>query len=166
VLDEATRPYGALRLHFSTNNSIVEGADGAQFHVSFLGPDAYISPDWYETAGMVPTWNYIAVEGRGIARKLNPGELRQLLADLSAQEEKRLAPKDPWTIDKVPEQKMKMLMSAIVGFEVRLESLVGKFKLSQNIKDEDFVGALRGLDARGDAASIAVAAAMRKASAP
>ncbi len=166
VLDEKVGPCGALRLHFSTNNSIVEGADGAQFHVSLLGPDAYVSPDWYETPGMVPTWNYITVEGQGIARKLSSDALRQLLADLSAEQETRLLPKKAWTIEKVPEQKMKLLLGAIVGFEIRLDRLAGKFKLSQNIKPEDFEGTLRGLDARGDAASVAVAAAMRKAIAP
>lgn len=166
VLDEHVGPYGALRLHFSANNSIVEDVDGAQFHVSFLGPDAYVSPDWYETPGMVPTWNYVAVEGQGIARRLNPDELRQLLVDVSAVQESRLLPKTPWTIDKVPEQKMQMLMGAIVGIEVRLQKLAGKFKLSQNIKASDFEGAIVGLEARGDASSLAVARSMRKTTAP
>jgi transcriptional regulator len=166
VLDPEEGPYGSIRFHLASNNPIVEGADGAQFHVSFLGPDAYISPDWYETAGVVPTWNYIGVEGQGIARKLDSDALRQLLIDVSATQEAKLLPKKPWTIDKVPEQKMNMLMNAIAGFEVRLESLDGKFKLSQNLKPADFEGAVRGLEKRGDALSVAVAAAMRKTIAP
>jgi transcriptional regulator len=166
VLDAAAGPNGTIRFHLASNNPIVDGADGAQFRISFLGPDAYISPDWYETAGIVPTWNYIAVEGQGVARKLNSDALRQLLADVSASQEAKLFPKKPWTIDKVPEQKMSMLMNAIVGFEIRLESLAGKFKLSQNLKPADFDGAVRGLEARADAVSRAVAAAMRRAIAP
>ena len=166
ILDPHAGPKGTLRCHFSANNSIVEAAEGTQFHVSFLGPDAYISPDWYETPGMVPTWNYIAVEGRGTARKLDNTELRQLLIDLSADQEQRLLPKKPWTIDKVPEPKMGALMGAIVGFELRLDELAGKFKLSQNIKPADFDGAARGLEARGDAMSAAVARAMRKTTEP
>jgi transcriptional regulator len=166
VLDDRVGTHGALRVHFSTNNSIVEEADGAQFDVSFVGPDAYISPDWYVTPGIVPTWNYIAVEGRGTARKLDAMEMRQLLIDLSANQEQRLLPKKPWTIDKVPEAKLNALLGVIVGFEIRFEQLEGKFKLSQNVKKADFDGAARGLETRGDAASAAVARAMRKTTAP
>jgi transcriptional regulator len=85
----------------------------------------------------------------------------QLLVDLSAAEEGHLRPKKPWTIDKVPEPKMTTLLNAIVGFEVALGTLEGKFKLSQNLKPEDFRGAAEGLEARGDAQSVAVAHAMR-----
>lgn len=166
LLDAGTGPFGSLRCHFAASNPIVANIDGAQLRVSLVGPDAYISPDWYETPGIVPTWNYLAVEGSGPARKLDTAELRQLLVDISADQERRLSPKQPWTIDKVPAAKMNALMGAIVGIEIRLERLEGKFKLSQNIKPEDFAGALRGLEARGDAASLAVAAAMRKAIAP
>ena len=66
----------------------------------------------------------------------------------------------------MPEQRLNALTHAIVGFEVRLESLSGKFKLSQDKKREDFEGALRGLEARSDAASAAVAGAMRKITPP
>jgi transcriptional regulator len=166
VLDAHAGKFGTLRFHFSTNNSIVEDVDGTQLYFSLFGPDAYVSPDWYDTPSMVPTWNYVAVEGRGVARKLSLGELRQLLIDLSAEQERKLLPKKPWSIEKVPEQKMEMLTGAIVGFELRLDSLAGKFKLSQNLKRQDFDGALRGLEARGDAASKSIAGAMRKTIAP
>jgi transcriptional regulator len=110
---------------------------------------------------MVPTWNYSAVEGEGIARRLDGDELRTLLVDLSAAEETHLAPKAPWTIDKVPAERMAVLLKAIVGFSLTFETFEGKFKLSQNIKPEDFEGAVKGLEARADAPSTAVAAAMR-----
>jgi len=152
----------AARFHLARNNPVANVADGTPLAVSFVGPDAYISPDWYETAGMVPTWNYIAVEGRGRVRRIEEHDaLRQLLADVTLVEEAKLLPKQPWTVDKVPEPRMANLLNAIVGFELVFERLEGKFKLSQNIKPEDASGAWRGLEARGDAASLAVAKAMR-----
>lgn len=151
---------GAARFHLARNNPLARLADGMRLRLSFLGANAYVSPDWYESEGMVPTWNYSAVEGEGAVRRLGEAGLRQLLADLSAAEEHKLLPKKPWTIDKVPAPRMAMLLGAIAGFEVALDTLQGKFKLSQDKRPEDFDGVLRGLDARGDAA---VAQAMRKA---
>jgi transcriptional regulator len=153
---------GGARFHLARNNPLAGLDDGAGLRLSFLGADAYVSPDWYVSAGMVPTWNYSAVEGEGAVRRLDEAGLRTLLIDLSAAEEAKLLPKKPWTIDKVPDAKLATLMNAIVGFAVRLEVLEGKFKLSQNVKPEDFDGALRGLEARSDAGSAAVAGMMRK----
>jgi len=126
----------------------------------FHGPHAYVSPSWYASPG-VPTWNYIAVEGWGIVRRLSAGDLGRLLIDLSASEENKLLPKGPWTIDKVPDDKMGALMNAITGFSMRFETLEGKFKLSQNVTPQDAEGVIRGLTQRGDAASLAIAQAMR-----
>jgi transcriptional regulator len=85
-----------------------------------------------------------------------------LLVDLSAAEENKLAPKKPWTIDKVPEEKMGVLLNAIVGFSLRFEALEGKFKLSQNVTPEDAEGVMRGLVQRGDADGREIANAMRR----
>ncbi|HEV2560802.1 MAG TPA: FMN-binding negative transcriptional regulator [Rhizomicrobium sp.] len=161
VLDD-TGKLGTFRFHLARGNPIVALADGARLSFSFLEPDAYISPDWYESQAMVPTWNYIAIEASGIARKLKREELRQLLIDLSAAEEEKLLPKKPWTIDKVPEPRIDALLNAIEGFAVPLETLHGKFKLSQDKKAADIGGVIAALEARGDVASIAVAKAMRK----
>ena len=154
---------GTARFHLARSNPLAALADGAGLRLSFLGPHAYVSPDWYRTQGMVPTWNYSAVEGEGVVRRLGEAELRTLLAGLSAAEEAHLLPKKPWTVDKVPAAKMATLTAAIVGFSLRFEMLEGKFKLSQNLKPEDAEGAAGGLEARGDAASLAVAGAMRRA---
>ena len=152
---------GTIRFHLAKANEMAALADGARLLVSFVGPDAYISPDWYETTGLVPTWNYIAVEGSGIAKKLSRDEMLLLLDDLSAQEEEKLRPKTPWTMAKVPEQRREGLLNAIVGFSLPFETLEGKFKLGQDKKPEDFARVIAALEARGDAASVAVAAAMR-----
>ena len=162
VLDADAGSHGTVRFHLAGNNPLANIADRTALQISFLGPDAYVSPDWYETKGRVPTWNYLAVEGRGAAKRLNSDGLRQLLVDLSAVEESKLLPKRPWTIDKVLEEKMGPLMNAIMGFSVRFETLEGKFKLSQNVPREDAEGVMRGLVQRDDPQSRAVAREMRK----
>ena len=154
---------GVARFHLARANPLAALADGTRLRLSFLGANAYVSPDWYESAGMVPTWNYSVVEGEGVSRRLDEDGLRALLVDLSAAEEDKLLPKKPWTVGKVPPERMAGLLQAIVGFEVRLQTLEGKFKFSQDKKPEDFAGVLRGLDARDDAQSAAVAFAMRRA---
>ncbi|HVU21248.1 MAG TPA: FMN-binding negative transcriptional regulator [Rhizomicrobium sp.] len=162
VLDANDGPYGAVRFHLANNNPVAGILDGTPLALSFLGPDAYVSPDWYDTKGRVPTWNYIAVEGRGLVRRLDQEVLRQSLVDLSALEENKLLPKMPWTVDKLPDEKMSMLLNAIVGFSVRFDILEGKLKLSQNVIAEDAEGVIRGLIKRGDARGREIARAMRR----
>jgi transcriptional regulator len=162
VVDSGKGPLGTVRFHLARNNPLAELPDDAAVSFSMIAGDAYVSPDWYETQGRVPTWNYIAVEGRGVVRSLDGEQLRQLLVDISAEEENKLAPKTPWTIDKVPEEKMGALINAIVGFSVQFETLEGKFKLSQNVTPEDVEGVMRGLEQQGDAMSLTIAAAMRR----
>jgi transcriptional regulator len=152
-----------LRFHLAKANAVAAAGEGERLLLSFVGPHAYVSPDWYDTQGRVPTWNYLAVEATGIVTRVAGDDLRQLLVDLSAAEEAHLKPKPPWVIDKVPEEKMRGLFAAIVGFSVKIETLTGKFKLSQNTTPADIDGVIAGLEKRGDAASLAVAQAMRKA---
>jgi transcriptional regulator len=161
VLDADASGRGRLRFHLAAANPLAR-VNGEVLRLSFLGPDTYISPDWYETPGLVPTWNYIAVEASGQPQRLDESALRQLLVDLSAQEEAALAPKLPWTVDKVSEERMAMLMRAIVGFEIVIETLEGKFKLSQEKSETDFAGVVSALETRDDASGKAVAAAMRR----
>jgi transcriptional regulator len=158
VDDDGAR--GRVRYHLARANPLAK-LDSAKVRLSFLGPDSYVSPDWYTTEGLVPTWNYVAVEGSGIAQQLDKDALRQLLVDLSAAHEERLRPKKPWTIDKVPETKMEALLNAIVGFEVAFETLEGKFKLSQDKKPEDFDGVVDALETSREVGAQAVAAAMK-----
>lgn len=165
VVVDADGPRGRVRFHLARANPLAK-LDGAKVRLSFLGPDTYVSPDWYKTEGLVPTWNYIAAEGAGIARQLDKAALQQLLVDLSAVHEERLRPKNPWTIDKVPDAKMDALLNAIVGFAMSFETLEGKFKLSQDKKAEDFDGVVAALEGRDDTRAQAVAAAMRRARKP
>ena len=151
---------GGVRFHLARANPLA-AMDGAKVRLSFLGPDSYISPDWYVSEGLVPTWNYVAIEATGVARPLDRRALHQLLIDLSAQEEARLSPKAPWTLDKVPAAKLEALLNAIVGFAVPFDTLEGKFKLSQDKKPEDFEGAVSALEERDDAGAQEIATAMR-----
>lgn len=164
VLDLEPGPLGRVRFHLARANPIAGIEDGAELKLSFLGPHAYVSPDWYETPDQVPTWNYVAAEGCGKARRLSEPGLRKLLSDLSAQEEKLLSPKPPWQLGKLSEGRLEQLLPAIIGFELAFDTLEGKSKLSQNRTKTDAAGVIAALEAGGDSASLGVAAAMRKIS--
>lgn len=162
VFDLEPGPLGRVRFHLARANPLAGIDDGTELKLSFLGPHAYVSPDWYETPDQVPTWNYVAAEGNGKAQALSEPALRKLLSDLSAQEEKLLLPKPPWQLGKLSEGRLEQLLPAIIGFELVFDALEGKSKLSQNRAKADAAGVIAALQARGDAASLGVAAAMRK----
>jgi transcriptional regulator len=163
IVDPANGPRGGVRFHLALHNPLAQMEDGARVWLSFAAADAYISPDWYKSTVTVPTWNYIAVEGEGAVHRQSREELRALVIDLSAQEEAKLAPKPPWLIGKVPEARTEAMLNGIVGFSLSFARLEGKFKLSQDKNADDIEGVIAGLEARGDAASLAVAKAMRRA---
>lgn len=161
LLDMANGPRGGIRFHLAIGNPLTTLEDGARVSISVMAADAYVSPDWYAKIVTVPTWNYIAVEGEGVLRRTSREELRQLVVDLSAQEEAKLLPKPPWLLDKVPASRTDALLNGIAGFSLAFERLQGKFKLSQDKSADDMMGVIAGLEARGDAASMAVAEAMK-----
>ena len=164
---DQTGPDGMPKLllgHLARANPLADIQDGALVKLSVMGAHAYISPDWYETPEMVPTWNYLAVEGSGYVRHLSDAALRKLLNDLTVQEERLLTPKPPWTLARLSEARLNQLLPSIAGFELVFDSLEGKAKLSQNRAQADIAGAVAGLEKRSDAASLAVATAMRKIS--
>ena len=103
--------------------------------VIFHGPHAYVSPSWYEDPQNVPTWNYVTVHAHGRARLVDAPELRAVLNELVDVHE-RTAGK-PWRFDLLPVDRADELMQAIVGFEIAVERLEGKLKLSQNRSTED-----------------------------
>lgn len=119
-----------LRFHVSRGNRAA--LDGRRAIISCLGPDAYISPDWYGIPDQVPTWNYVAVEAEGPLRRLDEDELVALLDDLSAAHEARLAPKPAWSRAKMTEGRFEAMLKAIIGYELRIEALRGTSKLGQH----------------------------------
>jgi transcriptional regulator len=136
----------ALDFHLSRGNVLTPHlTQGFRAVVLASGLDAYISPDWYESADQVPTWNYQSVEAAGSVAPLNDEELVALLDDLSTQEEARLLPKTPWTRHKMKPGKFEAMLRGIQGGRLFVERLEGTFKLSQNKTAADRLGAAAGL---------------------
>ncbi len=104
----------------------------------FQGPHCYISPNWYQSAGLPPTWNYAVIHARGTAEILDNTALKVLVEALAEQYEQNLNP--VWKPDYNPK-----MLSAIVGFEIRVSDIEAKFKLSQNRSIEDQQSAVKRL---------------------
>ena len=132
--------------------------------VVFQASGHYISPGWYpskaETGKVVPTWNYVNVQVRGPVRVHNDAAwLRQQVQDLTAVHEGASAA--PWAIEDAPEDFIAAQLRAIIGFEIEIEAMDGKFKLSQNRSQPDRNAVLRALDGAGAGKSADLAALMR-----
>jgi transcriptional regulator len=152
---------GRLRFHLSINNRVVRALAAHPRVVAVVtGPDAYISPDWYAAADQVPTWNYVAVEIEGAARALDRAAAATLLDDLSALFEARLAPKPPWTRDKMAPGRFEAMLGGIQAYEAPVERLEGTWKLSQN-KPSEIARVADRLDELDDASARGVARLMR-----
>jgi transcriptional regulator len=139
-----------LATHVPRRNSVWQAADGRDALLIFHGPNAYISPSWYpskhEHGKAVPTWNYAVVEVSGtIHVHEDPAWLRSHLEELTATHEQRFV--HPWTLDDAPDGYIDSMIGAIVGLEVSIVSMNGKFKLSQNRSDADQLGVMAGLTA-------------------
>lgn len=164
LLDRTRGPKGTVRAHVARANPSWHAFDrGQEALVIFSGPHGYISPDWYTSEGQVPTWNYTVVHAYGVPRALGPEATRVLLDDLSAVHEAGLAPKPPWTLAKLAAERIEQLARAIVAFEMPIERLEGKAKLSQNRTDDDVAGAAAALDRLGGHDNRALAALMVEA---
>lgn len=137
-------PPDRLRFHVANGNRAAKTLAGRAI-VSCLGPDAYISPDWYGTDDQVPTWNYLAVEAEGPLRRLDQDDLVTLLDDLSAAHEARLASKTAWTRGKITPGRFGAMLQAITGFELTIEALRGTRKLGQNKRPAEQAAAADGL---------------------
>jgi transcriptional regulator len=136
----------ALDFHLSRGNALAPFlAAGFRGAVVSLEAEAYISPDWYEAADQVPTWNYVTVEAEGPIVAMGETGLVSLLDDLSAQEEARLAPKPPWTRHKMSPGRFETMTRAIIGARLTVERLEGVTKLSQNKSEADQAGVAAAL---------------------
>ena len=120
-----------LRGHLARGNAQWQALEGAAGVLAiFHGPHGYVSPGWYQQHPSVPTWNYAVVHAHGRARLMDEAELHELVIELSnAYEAGR--PK-PWRAGELPADYASAMLKNIVGFEVEVERLEGKFKLSQN----------------------------------
>jgi transcriptional regulator len=164
LLDRSAGPHGTLRAHMARANPAWHAFDGnTEALAIFMGVEGYISPDWYESALQVPTWNYVAVHAYGAPRELDDLGTIRLLDELSARQEHALLPKPPWTTAKLDPNYFAKLRRAIVAFEIELTTLEGKAKLSQNKTAADVAGAAAALDAQSDQPGHALALQMRDA---
>jgi transcriptional regulator len=165
VLDRGRGAHGALQGHIARANPHHELAqDGAEALVLFTGADSYVTPSFYPSKSahgkVVPTWNYVAVHAHGTLRFVTePLALRRHLERLTARHEAE-RPR-PWSIEDTPEGYVDKLLGAIVGVEIEITRLDGKWKMSQNRPAEDIEGVIEGLGASDDARQREVAELVR-----
>lgn len=145
-----------LHGHVARGNELAR-AEGAEVLVIFRGPEGYVSPNWYpskhETGREVPTWNYAVIHVHGRLRVVEDHTwLRQLLERLTARHEAG-QPK-PWHVSDAPADHIEKSLGGIVGLEISIDRIEGKFKLSQNHPAANRAGVVDGLrqrSGRGDA---------------
>ena len=148
---------GILRGHVARANALWHDAHGAAHTavdalVVFQGPQAYISPSFYpskaEHGKVVPTWNYVMVQARGRLRAIDDAAwLRAFVTRLTEQHEAPRAA--PWAVSDAPDDYIASMLRAIVGIEIELTALTGKWKVSQNRSAADRAGVARGLHDAG-----------------
>jgi transcriptional regulator len=154
-----------LRGHLARPNPQAALLGGRRATALFTGAEGYISPNWCADRTRVPTWNFESVEVEGDVRVIeSDDEVDRFLIDLSAHFEARRHDLDrdmPWTIDKLPLEKRVRLRKGIVAFEIAIDRLEMKSKMSQNADAADRAGVISALSS-GDEAQRALAMAMRE----
>jgi transcriptional regulator len=162
VLDTEADGACVLRGHVARANPLWRQARGdVDSLVVFQGPQAYVSPGWYatkaDTGKVVPTWNYCVVQARGPLRVRDDAAwLHAFVTRLTDRHEAAQA--RPWAVRDAPDDYIAAMLRAIVGIEIPLKSLVGKWKVSQNRNAADRDGVARGLAALGTDDTTAMAA--------
>ncbi len=128
----------------------------------FSGPHTYVSAKWYNHVN-VPTWNYMIAHVYGKPRVIEKfDELHGLLKRLVDKHEAAINPESPYTVEALPQEYLQAQMKGIVGFEIKITRIEGKFKLSQNREQEDFLNVIAKLRASGEANAQQVAEAMAR----
>jgi transcriptional regulator len=171
LVDRTRGEHGTLRGHLARANPHHRlpraGADDGEALVIFAGHDAYVRPGWYaskaEHGRVVPTWNYVAVHAYGTLRFIDDAAVvRELVESLTARHE-MVRPKS-WHVSDAPDEYVRQQLKAIVGVELTITRLEGKWKMSQNRPDADIDGVVRGLgesDVASDRAVSDIVAAHR-----
>jgi transcriptional regulator len=149
-VDPQPSPFGTLHGHVARANPVWRDfSRDVEALVVFQGPAAYVSPSWYptkqETGKVVPSYNYVVVHTRGTLRAIeDPVWLRALVERLTNRHE--AGRRQPWKIGDAPEDFVENQLRAIVGIEIPITKLVGKWKVSQNRPAADREGVARGLE--------------------
>jgi transcriptional regulator len=157
---------GTLRAHIAKANDQVDALkSGADTLVVFHGPEAYITPSWYaskkEHGRVVPTWNYAVVQVRGTPRVIDDLDwLKTQIGALTSSQENRRS--EPWKVTDAPESFIDSQIRSIIGIEIPILTIEGKWKVSQNRSAADRQGVYEGLQAEGINEDMAKLVAERK----
>jgi len=152
LLDAARGAHGTLVAHVARANPLWRRANGRRVLAVFQGPQAYVSPSAYaakaEHGKVVPTWNYVMVQARGTLRAIeDAAALRAIVTRLTDTHE---AGRDtPWAVGDAPADYVEKMLGAIVGIEIPIETLAGKWKVSQNRPAADREGVAREFERTG-----------------
>lgn len=163
VLDRTRGRHGILQGHVARANAHAHSAQ-ADALVIFTGPDAYVHPGWYpstrEHGRVVPTWNYVAVHAAGTLHVIeDAAHLRRHLEGLTARHEARWP--HPWSMADAPAHFMEAMLRDIVGIEIEITRIEGKWKMSQNRTAADIAGVVEGLASSPTAREQEVAAVVQ-----
>jgi transcriptional regulator len=159
LIDAEPAPFGTLSGHMARGNPQWRTLDPeVEALVIFAGPQAYITPSWYATKPLtgkvVPTWNYVAIHAYGALRLIDdPEHTRAHVTRLTdAQESAR---DKPWHVTDAPEDFIAGMVKGIIGFELAITRLDGKWKMNQNRPAEDRAGVVEGLTREGGSPEVA-----------
>ncbi|TPN88329.1 FMN-binding negative transcriptional regulator [Mesorhizobium sp. CU2] len=152
LLDADIGPHGRLRAHLAKANPqwrLLADNPASPVLIVFQGADAYVTPSWYETkretGKVVPTWNYAIVQVRGTVRVIEDGAwIAEQITELTASQEGRRSA--PWAVTDAPAAYIQSQIKGIVGLEIAITAIDGKWKVSQNRPVADRVGVAEGLD--------------------
>jgi transcriptional regulator len=162
---DADGAHGTLRGHVARANALWREGAGQPVMAVFQGTQAYVSPSWYPSKAahgkVVPTWNYAVVHAHGTLRAVDDADwLRTLVGRLTDTHEAGLAQR--WQVGDAPADFIAQMLGAIVGIEIPVARLQGKWKLSQNRNAADRAGVQAGLEALGHEQALAMASAVRE----
>ena len=165
LIDADPAPFGTLHGHLARANPLWRHAADAQALVIFQGPQLFVSPSWYptkqETGRVVPTWNYVVVHAHGHLRVIDDHAwVRSHLEQLTNQHERDRS--TPWKVTDAPADFIEKMVGAVVGIEMPVERLVGKWKVSQNRSLPDRKGVVAGLEEDGSPAARIMADLVRR----
>lgn len=161
ILSENPLPFGTLQGHVARANPIWrESLSSVETLVVFQGSDAYITPSWYatkkETGKVVPTWNYAVVHAHGTLRVVDDAEwLRAQIEKLTTYHESQYD--EQWKLTDAPKEYIEKLISAVVGIEIVITKLQGKWKVSQNQPPQNKKGVVIGLQVRNKGEDLSMA---------
>lgn len=159
LLDEKSGSQGKLVGHMAKANDHWQSLSGHEVLVSFQGPHAYISPTWYEESQTVPTWNYVAVHVYGkYVSVTDENKLEEILEKTVRVYETAMP--QPWDMKGLPKTFFEKMLEMIVGFEIDIIRIDGKWKLSQNHSEARRQKVIRALEKQGKPNALEIARLM------